>query len=537
MKRSGQVSETDVEVALERSEGGGDSKGSGRRAWPMLACILGAFLLLESFLPLGTAVKIGADEDYELSKATLCMKGYRLYTEVWNDQPRLVTFMITKLLQHVSPSVLSARLLTVCFAAVLLSAFFLLVLRGSGLLAAGAATVMLIASPGFIELSSSCMQELLALAPVVLALCLLVYGGRSIRVVVCAGVVFGFGLQMKLIGVIYLPLALLVLWLQRQKEGGVRRVVVSGVVFGSAVAAAFVGLNCVTGNPLLAQFQQSWSAHFASTQSFEYGSPADRPFDWGVLVRNWDTTVPALLGASVLLRQLLKRKGAKGRGESHWAALALAWLGIVFVVFPIHRPWWPYYYVHNAVPLCWCGAVGLVSAFEWLGAWGVRGKASGRGRNGPEKRLEASGKTWIARVAMGGLALTAGVWMCGRVYIEETGIRALQRLDSCLVLKEINRFKPFATFLFAHDPIYTFHSGIPMPPRLAVISLKRLWTGDMSNARLVAEVEAAKPGLILIPNDATQRPFQEILDREYKLVYFDQEHRLFAHQSISKRAK
>jgi hypothetical protein len=63
--------------------------------------------------------------------------------------------------------------------------------------------------------------------------------------------------------------------------------------------------------------------------------------------------------------------------------------------------------------------------------------------------------------------------MGARVYLQETSIRQSPRLDSCLVLKEIERFKPFTTFLFAHDPIYSFHSGIPVPPHLAMISLKR----------------------------------------------------------------
>ena len=53
----------------------------------LLGLLLGAFVLLQCFLPLGTAVKIGADEDFELSKATLCLKGYRLFTQIWCDQP------------------------------------------------------------------------------------------------------------------------------------------------------------------------------------------------------------------------------------------------------------------------------------------------------------------------------------------------------------------------------------------------------------------------------------------------------------------
>src|SRR5262245_28065111 len=64
------------------------------------ACIFGlilfVFLVLQFFLPLGSAIKIGADEDYELTKATLCLRGYHLYTEIWNDQPPLYPFLITQ---------------------------------------------------------------------------------------------------------------------------------------------------------------------------------------------------------------------------------------------------------------------------------------------------------------------------------------------------------------------------------------------------------------------------------------------------------
>jgi hypothetical protein len=51
------------------------------------AILLAAFFVLESRVPLRTAVQIGADEGFEAAKATLCLHGHRLYSEVWNDQP------------------------------------------------------------------------------------------------------------------------------------------------------------------------------------------------------------------------------------------------------------------------------------------------------------------------------------------------------------------------------------------------------------------------------------------------------------------
>src|SRR5947207_14260476 len=144
--------------------------------------VLVAFGALEFFIPIRTTVQIGADEGFELAKATLCLKGYNLYTDVWNDHAPLHTFLITELLKHVSPSVAGLRLVTVGFAALLISSVFLIAFhldsmtRSSrrkqapfslpseppgthltALLCAAITSLLLIASPGFLELSSSCM--------------------------------------------------------------------------------------------------------------------------------------------------------------------------------------------------------------------------------------------------------------------------------------------------------------------------------------------------------------------------------------------
>ncbi|MGO9202138.1 MAG: hypothetical protein ACLQM8_16550, partial [Limisphaerales bacterium] len=125
--------------------------------------------------------------------------------------------------------------------------------------------------------------------------------------------------------------------------------------FAAALAVGFVVLNCFTGNALLIQLQQAWGAHFASARSLEYGSPEQHTFDWTVLLKNWDMTVPALLGSVLLLRSAWPPKTG---------LLPLAWLVLTLVVFGTHKPWWSYYYVHNALPLCWCAGVGIAQAFH-----------------------------------------------------------------------------------------------------------------------------------------------------------------------------
>ena len=485
------------------------------------------------------------------------MKGYHFYTEVWNDQPLLHTFLITQVLKHVSPSVLGPRLVTSAFTLLLLSAVFLLSRLVHGLGVAALTTGLLIASPGFLELASSCMMEIPSLAPALAALGVLGVGPKSRYhlMEIIAGVLFAVALQIKFIGVIYLPLILLALWLRQRQGGaplarlaasghprpigsiansqspiadsptrpsgpvcssdgervGLRLVpaglVRSGVVFGVSLVAAFVAIHFWIGEGAFwLQLQQSWASHFAGARSFEYGSPQDRPFDWSILLKNWDAALPALVGIVWMLCQTRR---------ATWALLPLAWTALTLVVFGRHTPWWSYYYVHNAIPLCWCAAVGWVSVGRYLNqrrAWG-----------------------WVALFAV--FVVGATVWMGARLYLQVQSMRHSPRLHNALVLREIERYRPFTQFLYTEEPVYSFHAGIPMPPNLAVAALKRFWSGDLTNAQLVEELQRVRPGMLLLTNDTRERPFQDWMQAEYRLVYEDARHRLYVLRSVIKQAE
>jgi hypothetical protein len=127
-------------------------------------------------------------------------------------------------------------------------------------------------------------------------------------------------------------------------------------------------------------------------------------------------------------------------------------------------------------------------------------------------------------------------WMTFRLYVQAAKIRSSEQTYSCLALKEIARLKPFTRFIFAEQPVYSFHAGIPLPPKLAVISLKRLWSGDITNERIDAELRAVKPGLILTGASARVLPFHDLLQEEYRLIYEDPELRLYALKKLIDQA-
>lgn len=281
---------------------------------------------------------------------------------------------------------------------------------------------------------------------------------------------------------------------------------VSLLVLVASLTVSFIAVDFgIDRGAFLLHFRQSRVSHFAPATSFEYGSPNDHGFDWSVLLKNWDTTLPAILGMILLVRR---------RRETPATILPVVWLALSVVVFAGHKPWWPYYYVHNAVPLCWCAAVGVAAAAEWI---------------------RRRGQTALSLTAAA-FAIAAVSWSGARIYFEISGIRGAPQTDSSLVLKEMNRLRPFARFIYTDQPVYSFHSGIPMPPDLAVLPLKRFWSGEMTNARLAAQLGEAKPEVVLLRNDTRAVPFQDLIDAEYRVVYQDADHRLYMRKSLAKAA-
>ena len=251
------------------------------------------------------------------------------------------------------------------------------------------------------------------------------------------------------------------------------------------------------------QLQQGWTSHFAHAKSFEYGSPSDHRFDPFLLLRNWDVVVPAFVCAGFLLARI--------RSQS-LLLFPLAWLFLSLAIVSTHRPWWACYYLHNAIPLGWCAAIAVDAALTWAG----RGK--------------------VRLVVIVIYLLAAGTWMGMRSYLQVESMRQSPRLFNSLLLSQIKLYQPYTQYLFTVEEIYSFHAGIPLPPHLAEISLKRLWSGDMTNEKIATELAEVKPGLILVANQSLELPYQELLQTEYRMVYQDNDHQLYALKSVIKQA-
>jgi hypothetical protein len=109
--------------------------------------LLAAFCVLYSALPLGTAVEMGGDEGFELSKGALYSRGFVLYKEIWSDQPPLLSVLLGRAFAWFGPSALVARLLAAGFGLLLFGAFYWAVSQRCGRWCGILAVFFLAASP------------------------------------------------------------------------------------------------------------------------------------------------------------------------------------------------------------------------------------------------------------------------------------------------------------------------------------------------------------------------------------------------------
>jgi hypothetical protein len=100
-------------------------------------------------------------------------------------------------------------------------------------------------------------------------------------------------------------------------------------------------------------------------------------------------------------------------------------------------------------------------------------------------------------------------------------------LTTILAIEAMRGYRPETRFLYACEPIFSFHADIPIPPRLGILPLKRFWAGEASMAMVAAEIESSRPELILLANDANEPPFFSFLNQEYQPVFEDKNTRLY----------
>lgn len=513
--------EVKLTVAVEGSSVSLDSGVPGENHVPVnrfkniWGCLLvvAAVLFLYSFLPLGKAFSFSNDEGFEVIKPFLYNKGFILYKEIWDDQPPIFTILIATAFKFFGTSILSARLVTAGFGLILFAVFHDLIRRRSGQWCALLAAFFLLASPGVILLTAAVMQEIPAMAAGLLAAWLLFQWAkqRHWAWLLSSGAVMAVALQIKFTAILLVPAILFeCLLLSGVKPAPTPRFNhwIKGILLWSATATAILVLIGVTWGK--GSLDMSWKSHTGEQFVAGMDRATDHYFTPDLPLKHIECVLAGAAGIAL----------AFWRKRAREIAFPMALLLTDSLVHSLHRPWWTYYYLHLAIPLAWLAgwAVNEVvqdilrlhaknqSYFFSLGAW----------------------KQWGLCVLIG-LAVARSERRLEGIVMD---LRQRPGAETNPIVLKMKEYAGRARLAYSETALYPFYAQLPAPPKLAVITGKRFWSGQITTAEIMEICRQEKIDLVVLPKTHLTQEWNCFLKAEYVSVGSDDTSELFASKQI-----
>lgn len=450
-----------------------------RHGWVTFPLLFAAFVTV--VCPWWSVYEFDVDEGFNMAKAVLVANGFRLYADVWSDQPPLLTYLLAAR-ELIDPwSIAQARGIMLVFSCILLGSLYRIVARIDGTGAAWLAVLSLAGADIYERLSVSVMIGLPAVALAALALerCI---GTRGRAGLVLSGAIFGLAVQTKLFVlplVIAFPCIIAANGLRAVLPVGERllSLVLWGAGFGGCLGAALMLYD-----PTL---EQLVSPHLAAASR---AKEAFASMDYLVeKLQDWTVLVPAsLLGLIAAIRR-------PGAGRMIPVLLGLT----TFLILANHRPLNYHQVLLVAFPLSWLSGVGIMYLTGVL-----REVASRR----------------YAFVALGGLF----IFLLVSLVPDMKKLSSMHAKDDTgpLALQELRVHGRSTDFLFSDHPMDVYYMESKMPPALAVPSIKRFHTGHLDPSDFMRAVETWKPAQLMLRRKYIKYPpeIHEYLKGRYVLV-------------------
>jgi hypothetical protein len=498
------------------------------------------------------------DEGYEVAKSLLATS-QKLYSVIWSDQPPLHTWLISFVGFIFGQSFVAFRAAGLGLFSLSLGVLAACTNCRQGSIHLRLATlVFALASSDFGLYGLSVTIMLPALGFGLWAVWLWQRFGLSGNRwwLFGSGIVFGLGFQTKFTVLLFLP-ALAVEFIRhawRQvpavpRRLGVGREVGAGAVptpapphspWPSPPVGAREGISKALG--FLAQWSGIWVAGFVYGVALVWAIFPEEDLVW-LLKYHFrpEVTVPfeSQAGLSPMLHKLVLDWPIAG-----FAVLGL-FLGLVqrrwAVVFPTvffftsflahawHRPWWDYYYLHLSIPMAWLGALGVQWTWETLAKPATPiPNCELRIPNSESASLPRRLRLRLLEFWPGGRAagLIAAFSFClagflvelPERYERETAfLRAKPSPTEVKVLAELKERRADTRWLYTDRPIWCAHANILIPPELAVLSLKRIASGDITHAEFLRLLHHYRPEQILLQ----RRHFEDEKFHEFLRAFYD----------------
>jgi len=456
------------------------------------------------------------DEGINLIKALLVGRGYHLYSQIWSDQPPLFTYLLTGFFELSEYQVNKGRLLSLIFSTILVWASMQYLRLVWGRLAALCGLALLVLLPGYLSFSVTVLIGLPSLAFAVLSMLALAFWHTRRHPVWLwlSGFLFSLSIFTKLITAFIIPIFLIGLIADEytRKRPGISFTELVKPVLSWSVSFGLSSI--VLGGWLVdsAGIPQLVLPHVQASQMDIFRAPDSTLTIQYHLLSAWPVMLLALLGAvSLILRK-------------RWLGLyPLAWTCLAYLLLTQYAPVWSHQQLLVTVPAALLAAGGLGEALGELP--GI---------------LKSSQRDW-SKITLNGAMLTAACLVLivqipkvvSRWQIWEESAQKPTSAETT-VLRKLDKFASQTRWLVTDQPMYAFREGLLVPPELAVLSSKRVETGNLTADEVQTVIQHYQPEQILIGRFDFPGLSQEI-EGSYRITYERPDIQLYVRSDLNER--
>ncbi|GAX42908.1 hypothetical protein NIES4075_39130 [Tolypothrix sp. NIES-4075] len=454
------------------------------------------FVVAIRFKPITQSLELDYDEGLNLIKALLYSQGFSLYTQIWNDQPPLFTVILSQWFNLFGQSIFAARFLIILFSALLIWCFYQIINSELGKIPAFVATLILFTSGLFIRLSISVMIGIPSLSLAMLSIYFLnLYKKHSRQpFLILSGGFLALSLQTKLFTVFLIPLMVFYLVfpnLTNFSKKQLKTIIQTFIWWLGSLGVVFLLIGLWFQQ--FTHLDQIFESHFHQPIETKLVNFNNFESLKQMISQDYEYLFLAFIG----ILTIIVKKQRNG-------LFPLAWLVTATLILLKHKPIWYHHYLLLTIPISWLAAYAVASVRDFCKNWHFH-------------FLSLRIKDFIFLILSATfifLMITTPANPKGR---PSTNVEVIQLLF---------KHKNLTHWVFTDRPIYAFYARLRVPPEMAVISYKRLNSGDLTSKQLLTILQNYCPEQIILGRWISQiksdSDFMAYVNENYSKSYTDE---------------
>lgn len=476
------------------------------------------FLVMFLFFPYRERFEFDLDEGVDAMKALLVARGYPLYSQVWSDQPPLLTYLLAACFRIFGADIDAGRTLVLLLSTTLMVTAIQTLRITWGFWHALVGALFIVLLPFYLSLSVAIMISLPAIALATLSLFSLTiwHQRRHKRWLVLSALSMGLSVLTKLFTGFLVPIFALGLLLdERGRLTGksswideLHPALLWSLVF--TVVAAGLGLLLVGPSNM----SQLIVTHLAARQDPAFlDLAANQPIFWH-LRDAWSLLLMGGIGCFFVLK------------ERRWVSLyLLAWASTAYLLLSFNAPVWYHHQFLVTIPAAMLAAIAAGEAIR-LALQIIR------------TRIFLSLSTLLVVLALAGLIAVLGSrarptyhsFALPATLIPPEAPTGGHEAD---FLIEMSRYAFRTNWIVTDIPMYAFRENLLVPPHLATITDKRLSSGELTEDQIIQVIEEYHPEQVLLGRFDLPAVDAHLKD-DYRRVYQWGRRRLYLHGEIKR---